>query len=264
MLGRAAPEWSNRKKDLLVCAGGVTEKLEWRRLYPILIEDLQKIHNFCWIEVKVTREGVTDPRPESRKIVREYGDAIKEVSKVEDQETRKWYVEQLVRDCSEVMKSNRETVGIVKPVISSMELSEIDPKSNPLNDEQQTTLSTWASHPYFDKQLAQEAWKKAYATKEFELRFKFKCGPKCQVNEHKMKVLDIEAFMLYRHVFSKYRDMNITFQKMKDKLEDEFERNDIYFALGTHSLYPFVSYMIGSLIRIKKGTKPLKPLVVIA
>lgn len=242
-----------------MCTAGITQDLEWRRLYPIAIEDLQKLHGFSWIDVRVTSEGLADPRPESRRVVRERQNYLTEISKVEDHEVRKWYVEHLVRDCTEAMKNNRETVGIVKPIETSVELREIDPKENPLTDEEQTTLSAWASHPYFDRQLAQEASKKEYAKKEFELRFKFKCGPKCQLHEHNMKVLDIEAFMLYRHVSNKYSDMKTIFQKMRQKLDDEFLRNDVYFALGTHSRYPFVSYMIGTIIRIRKGTKAVQP-----
>ena len=260
ILGRAAPEWSKKKRDLLICTGGVTENLEWRRLYPILIQDISKIHNFSWVDVKVTKEGLVDPRPESRRVVRECGSYLTEVGRVENEEVRKWYVESLVSDCAEVMRANRETVGIVKPIIESVEMNEIEPART--DDERQTTLSLWASHPYFNKQVAMEKRKKTYAKKDFEVRFKFKCSPKCQSNHHNMRVLDIEFFMLYRHIFAKYQDMTVTFRKMRERLEKEFENKDFYLALGTHSSYPFLSYMIGSVIRIKKGVKATKPLEV--
>lgn len=256
MLGRAAPEWSSKKRDLLICTGGVTQNLEWRRLYPILIEDINKIHSFSWVDVKVTREGLADPRPESRKVVREHGQYLNEFGGVKDEGVRKWYMESLVRDCTEVMKADRETIGIVKPIIETFEMSEVEPA--PTDDEKQTTLGLWFSHPYFNMQK----WKKTYAKKNFEVRCKFKCGPKCQLDHHNMKVLDIEFFMLYRHVFAKYQDVAVTFQKMREKLEQELASKDFYFALGTHSSYPFVSYMIGSVIRIKKGIKATKPLEV--
>jgi hypothetical protein len=262
-MGRAAPEWSNRKRDLTVCTGGITQKLEWRRLFPIVIEDLDKLHGFSWVDVKVTRDGVGDPRPESRKVVRGYGQAVTEVGKVSDHSIRKWYVEKLVRDCSESMKEAHETVGIVKPQIISYDVVEFEPKKNPLNDEAQTTLSTWVT--FFDPRKAQDDYKKEYATKDFEVRFKFKCGPKCRLeNGHDMKVLDLQAFMLYRNVSRRYSDMPTIFQKMKDKLNDTIMRNDVYFVLGTHRLYPFQSYMIGALVSIKKGTVATQPLEVAA
>jgi hypothetical protein len=260
ILGRAAPEWSSKKRDLLICTGGVTENFEWRRLYPILIQDISKIHGFSWVDVRITREGLADPRPESRKVVRECGSYLTEIGRVEDEGVRKWYVESLVRDCVEVMKAKHETMGIVKPIIESVEIDEVEPA--PTDDEKQTTLSLWASHPYFNKQATIEKWKREYAKKDFEVRFKFKCGSKCQLDHHNMKVLDIEFFMLYRHVFTKYQDIAVTFQKMKEKLEKELADKDFYFTLGTHSSYPFLSYMIGSVIRIKKGVKAIKPLKV--
>ena len=261
VLGKAAPEWSTKKRDLLVCTGGVTKDLEWRRLYPILIQDINQIHNFSWIDVRVTREGLADPRPESRKVVREDGPYLTEIGKIENEGIRKWYVESLVRDCVEIMRSKHETMGIVKPIIESFEINEVEPA--PTDDEKQTTLSLWASHPYFNKLEALEKWKKTYAKKNFEVRFKFRCGSNCQLDHpHSMKVLDIEFFMLYRHVFKKYQDMKITFQKMNDKLEKEFAEKDFYFTLGTHSSYPFLVYMIGNVIRIKKGVKATKPLEV--
>jgi hypothetical protein len=260
VLGKAAPEWSNKKRDLLVCTGGVTKDLEWRRLYPILIQDIGRIHNFSWIEVKVTREGLADPRPESRKVAREDGPNLTEISRVENDGIRKWYVESLVRDCVDVMRTKHETMGIVKPFIDSFEINEVEP--TPSDDEKQTTLSLWAAHPYFDKQEALEKWKKTYAKKGFEVRFRFRCGPNCRLDHHSMKVLDIEFFMLYRHVFKRYQDIPVTFQKMKEKLEKEFAEKDIYLTLGTHSSYPFLVYMIGSVIRIRKGVKAVKPLEV--
>ena len=101
-----------------------------------------------------------------------------------------------------------------------------------------------------------------YAKKNFEVRFKFKCGPNCQLAHHNMKVLDIEFFMLFRHVFQKYQNMQTTFEKMNDKLQEELASKDVYFTLGTHSSYPFLIYMIGNVIRIKKSVSAVKPLEV--
>lgn len=77
-----------------------------------------------------------------------------------------------------------------------------------------------------------------------------------------MKVLDIEAFMLFKHVSERDSDLSTIFAKMKAKIDDEFNRNDVYFVLGTHSRYPFVSYMIGTMIRIKKGIVATEPLLI--
>jgi hypothetical protein len=262
-MGRAAPEWSKRKWNLTVCTGGVTEGLTWRRLYPIVVEDLPNLHAFSWIEVKTGAASGGDPRPESRTVVRTNGNTIREVGRVTDPRVRKWYVEKLLGDCSEEFKERRQTIGIVKPEVISYDINDFEPKKSPLNDQEQTTLGKWMN--FFDAQAAQLAYKKAYAAKDFELRFQFRCGPNCRAEkEHNMKVLDLEAFMLYRHVAERYPDHPTIFQKMKDKIAEIFERNDVYFALGTHRLYPFASYMIGAMIYIKKGTPALAPMGALA
>lgn len=259
VLGRAAPEWSKKKWNLTVCTGGITTGFEWRRLYPIVIEDLDNLHAFSWIDVKTSTEDVGDPRPESRRVVRTDGNAIKEVDRVTDPRVRKWYMERLLGECSEEMKEHRQTIGLVKPQVISYDIFDFEPKKNPLNDADQTTLGKWFN--FFDAERAKLEYKRAYATKDFELRFLFKCGPKCRLeNGHNMKVLDLEAFMLYRHVSERYSDHPTIFQKMKDKIAQIFENNDVYFALGTHRGYPFAAYMIGALIYIKKGIPPLAPM----
>lgn len=114
--------------------------------------------------------------------------------------------------------------------------------------------------PSISGQIAYEKWSKAYAVKNFEVRARFTCGEQCQLKEHNMKVLDIEFFRLYQNVYRRYRDKEIAFEKMREKIASEEKRNDIYFALGTHNRYPFVSFMVGSTIRIRKGTKAIPPI----
>ena len=241
-----------------MCTGGITPALEWRRLYPIVIEDLAHLHAFSWIDVRTTTEGVGDPRPESRKVVRTNGNTIQEVDRITDPRVRKWYMEKLLDECPDEMKGRHQTVGLVRPRVISYDIFDFEPKKNPLNDAEQTTLGKWFN--FFDAERAQIEYKRAYAAKDFELRFVFKCGPKCRSEKgHNMKVLDLEAFMLYRHVSERYSDQPTIFQKMKDKISQIFQDNDVYFALGTHRLYPFHSYMIGAMIYIKKGTSALAP-----
>jgi hypothetical protein len=106
--------------------------------------------------------------------------------------------------------------------------------------------------------VAQEKWKEEYAKKPFEVKFKFTCGPKCE-HLHRMKVLDLELFMLYQHLYRRYQNQETAFEKMYDAIEKQHREKDVYLGLGTHLLYPFIGFMIGSVIRLKKGpaTRPL-------
>ena len=258
--GKAAPHWSRKKRELTICCGGITENFEHRRLYPIPIKDIDKIHNFSWIEAKVTKQNLPDPRPESRKLLRHLPNYLKVIGRVENHGARKYYLDKCVRPCVEVMKEKRETLGIIKPVIKSMEITEVELKPPEELHDDQTTLAIWANIPSISGQIAYEDWSKAYAVKNFEVRARFTCGEKCQLNEHNMKVLDIEFFMLYQHMYRRYHDKKIAFEKMREKIESENRLKDIYFAMGTHSRYPFVSFMVGSTIRIRKGTKAIPPI----
>lgn len=258
VIGKASPQWSEKKRDLLICTAGVTKNFEWRRLYPIFIGDLDKIHNFSWIEAKVTKK-LPDPRPESRKLLRELPDCLKEVGKIEDVSVRKWYVEKCAQPSIEGMRRERKTLGIVKPVIKGVEITAHPKKAKNDIDDVQSSLTRWAPHPFLARRVAEERWKKQYAERDFVVRFRFICGPECE-HEHNMSVLDIELFMLYQHLYRRYRDRSIVFEKMYEAIEKVHSRNDVYFGVGTHLSYPFLRYMVGSVMRFKKGILMTKPL----
>jgi len=259
VIGKTAPEWSEKKRRLMVCTVGITPNFEWRRLYPIFIRDIENLSNFSWIDVKVSARRLPDPRPETRRISKE-PDHIKLVRHVRDRSIRKWYIEKCVQPCIEQMKRDRKTLGIVEPVIESVNIVPIDKKEKKKEEKEvQLPLTLWGSTPYINRQVAQERWKKEYAKKEFEVRFKFRCGEKCE-HIHNMKVLDLELFMLYQHLFRRWQDREVVFEKMYQAIEREHSRKDIYLGLGTHLKYPFVGFMIGSIMRFKKGLPMTKPL----
>jgi len=255
IIGKAAPEWSKKKRELTVCTVGITPNFEWRRLYPVFISDLDRIHNFSWIDVKISTKRLPDPRPETRRVLRT-NDCIKEVGKIGDNSVRKWFVEKCVQSCVEKLKQERKTLGVVKPIIKEVKITPIEIKPEKVT---QLPLTLWAPNPYISRLVAREKWKEEYAKKPFEVKFKFTCGPKCEKDEHRMKVLDLELFMLYQHLYRRYQNQETVFDKMYEAIEKQHREKDVYLGLGTHLLYPFIGFMIGSVIRLKKGpaTKPL-------
>lgn len=61
----------SRKYAELVCTAGITERGEWRRLYPVRFRQLygeQKYRKYQWIEAKIEK-SISDRRPESYKIM---------------------------------------------------------------------------------------------------------------------------------------------------------------------------------------------------
>jgi hypothetical protein len=86
--------------------------------------------------------------------------------------------------------------------------------------------------------------------------YQFKCGEKgcdmcSQVGKfHKMECFDFGANQLYR----KYDDEKVAREKTRDmcfvRMKSEF---DCWFAVGTHSRYPFLRWMIVGLLWMKKA-----------
>lgn len=255
VIGKTAPEWSGKKRQLMVCTVGITPNFEWRRLYPIFVGDIEKLHNFSWVDVKLSSKRLPDPRPETRRVSRE-PNPVKIVRKVTNPSIRKWYIEKCVQPSIERMKGDCRTLGIVKPIIDSVKIVPIEKK---VEKEPQLPITLWASTPYISRQVSQEKWKKEYAKKDFEIRFKFNCGEECK-HKHDMKVLDIELFMLYQHLYRRWQNREIVFEKMYQAIEKEHKSKDVYLGLGTHLRYPFIGFMIGSIMRFKKGLSMTKPL----
>lgn len=75
VLAKAAPE-ASKKYEELVCVAGITNKGEWRRIYPIPWEIFWRNKNTKfkkkqWIEYELVSNEPSDHRKESRKIIPE-------------------------------------------------------------------------------------------------------------------------------------------------------------------------------------------------
>lgn len=233
---------------MTVCTVAITKNYEWRRLYNFDISDLKDVHNWSIIEVELERKGVKDPRPETRKILRNRSNYLTVLGEIDDRKKRREYIEKLVRPSVQFMQRNKETLGIIKPIDLTYNIRVLDPteyekKPTPLS------LQRWFDYEEFQK----EKKLREYAERQYEVKYRFRCGHACKnVNPHKMIVLDLELFMLYKHVAKNHDDNETILKKMKDKIDMEHKNKDIYLGLGTHLYYPFKSYMIGSVMRFKK------------
>jgi len=72
VLAKAAPEVSS-KYEHLICVAGITDKGEWRRIYPIPWKIFwsmsgQNFKKKSWIQYELESDKPSDFRPESRKI----------------------------------------------------------------------------------------------------------------------------------------------------------------------------------------------------
>jgi hypothetical protein len=243
VLAKATPEISSKYQQL-VCVAGITDKGEWRRIYPIPWETFWKSSgkNFkkkSWIEYELQDEKPSDHRPESRKIKFETITPLGEASFSE--------IEALLRDrltCIETIEEKGprvQSLGVVEPV----ELLDFAPTTN-MHYEELVTRKT-QTDLFGNKVVKLEIPKYKY-------RYIFKDDVGGRIHEALCE--DWEVGELYRKCNEyqkqgKYKDENEVHQKVREKMLDSIMKNrHVYFIVGSH--YRFPTYMIVGVVYPRK------------
>lgn len=244
VLAKAYPLIS-RKYEELVCVAGITDKGEWRRVYPIPWECFWSTspHLFrkkCWIEYELKDEKPSDHRKESRKII---PNSLKQINEEVYQKIRNTLIPKLttVEDL-EKMGHRNSSLGVIKPEIMDFVGEKNEKYEKFLKKKEQKNL------------FGKDAVRIEIPDEHFS--YVFKCGnPECK--GHKMMCEDWELAELYRHCkeylkVGKYKDKAEVFEKVKNKMFKEMlSKQEIFFVIGTH--YRFNSFMIIGVIYPKKG-----------
>lgn len=225
VLAEASPNWSEKYGSYLICTAGINEDGEWRRLYPVRIEQvLGTIHRWNWISVRTTKPD-HDPRIESRKI---NPDEIK-VDGILPKEEKRQLLEKLCDVSLENPVNQRRSLAIVKPEILDFVIRE----------RKKTTIQLTLDGQVFKRQPFGDVG----------LYYKWRCEepcPVCATHPHMMECFDWGANILYRRYLpnketAKEKTTELCYTKMKDNY-------DTWFVLGTHSRRPYSVWMIVSLI----------------
>jgi hypothetical protein len=242
VLAKAAPEVSS-KYEHLICVAGITDKGEWRRIYPLPWSVFWKSSgkNFkkkSWIEYELESETPSDFRPESRKIkfdtIKPLGPAsYKEINDL--LKARLTTIEELEAKTPKV-----QSLGVILP----SQVLDFVPTDNPHYEEMvtkkaQTTLAG-GSAVKLDIPL-------------FKYRYIFKDDN--DGREHELLCEDWEAAELYRHCEEyrkqgRYKDESVVHQKVKEKMLGLIGKGPAYFIVGSH--YRFPTYMVIGVIYPKK------------
>jgi len=244
VLAKACPIVS-RSYEHLVCVAGITDKGEWRRVYPVPWTVFWKsggspFKKKSGIEYELLSEEPSDHRPESRKVIPETMKLGKEapfsdIKKILDEKlTSMEYLNN--KDHKEV------SLGVVKPELLDF---------------------TWDKASHYEEMLEkqkQQTLDKTSAVKidipEREFRYRFKCSPGC-TTVHNMLCEDWEVSELFRNCKKRigqpgYEDLDAICQKVKEKMFDWMKsRRDLYFVVGTQYLYG--TYMIIGLVYPKQS-----------
>jgi hypothetical protein len=235
VLVKATPNWSVSLGQYTICTAGVNDDGKWRRLYPMTWRAIKDNDIKVWdrIEVELAKPD-KDSRQESRKVKSE--SITNSGCAIERRQERRKYLNSLTDPYLPDPNRDNKTLSIIKPVLFGFFVEKRDESID------QATLygGVFKERPYGD----------------IGLHYTFKCGEKgCDMCRdvgkfHKMDCLDFGANHLYR----KYADEHTAKEKVRDRCFVKMKtESDLWFAMGTHSKYPFLCWMIVGLLWMKKA-----------
>ncbi|MBI4360794.1 hypothetical protein HY572_03405 [Candidatus Micrarchaeota archaeon] len=243
VLAKATPEIS-QKYEHLICVAGITDKGEWRRVYPIPWSIFwgSSPLNFkkkMWIEYELESEKPSDHRPESRKIKPATIKPLGEASFNEIEALlfpRITSIEEL-----EAETPKNASIGVVKPTILDFA---------PTTNQHYEALVTKSAQTTLTGQKAIQL-----DIPKYKYRYIFKDDQDGRV--HECLCEDWEVGELYSNCedyrkAGKYRDENEVHQKVREKmLKKVTENGPVYFIMGSH--YRFNTYMIVGVVYPRKA-----------
>jgi len=236
VLVKATPIWSASLGRYTICTAGIAEDGGWRRLYPFTWRTIKNNNIKLWDSISVeTKKPSRDQRPESRKIK---NDTVANLGcAISNREKRRKYLNGLTDSQIPNAAKEKKTLSVIKPILFEFSVEKREEKVD------QATLygGEFKKRPYHN----------------IGIFYKFKCGEKgCGVCRkvgkfHIMECFDFGANHLYR----RYDDENVAEEKVRDKCFTKMRFDyDCWFAMGTHSLYPFLRWMVIGLLWMKKAT----------
>ena len=233
VLVRAIPE-KRKKGSYVVCVAGITDKGEWRRIYPFEFQPFFKKPNFRkrqWIDVQVELPR-KDKRTESRKLIK-----LNSIGSTENEIGTAKKLEKHLSSSINELQTKGLSLGAIKPKPDTLDL-EIKINNTKLLDEQ-TYFSAW------QKQGIQVREK---VKMPVEISYVFQCPGECfcKNKPHKLRIIDWEINELIRNVVKSTQNKKEIESELRQKLIDFMKKRELYFILGTH--FKFKTWMIIGLI----------------
>ena len=211
VLAKTYPSIS-RKYQHLVCVAGLTDKNEWRRVYPIVWQIFWGggFKKKFWIEYEKQSDERSDHRPESRKI---NSKTIKELYEADFKDIKQRLDNKLTTLEYLASKNHKEvSMGVIKP----FKIINFIPEDNEhygklIEKQKQKSLSGKSA-------IQVDIFPKIFS-------YIFYCSPNCKT-KHKMMCEDWELMALYRNCErmrkeSIYKDENEVFEKVKQRFLKE-------------------------------------------
>jgi len=223
-----------------VCTGGITEDLEWVRLYPIqyrMLRKSQQFRKYQWIEVDLLpRENNSDFRKESFKPLLDTLEIVSDVIPADNawRERRKIFDKLPSFTLNEIQEryiQDTTSLGIVKPqeiidVVYIDEDQEWTPKQNAILNQ--------AS--FFENKIPK--LKKL----PYKFQFVFKCND--DDKPHRAKITDWELGVLFLKEVERLGSNEAAAESVRNKYLKTVVNNnrDVSFIMGT--VYPHNSWIV--------------------
>lgn len=235
------PEYSRGYRDWVACTAGLTEEGDWIRLYPIPTKhysDENKIRKFDLVEVvcqKATSEKLG--RKESYKVKEGSDITIIDRSLSTAQTDRVWKersklvlkkVDPSLSYLSSRYEEDKTSLGLIKPqeVLKFYNRKDLEIYAGPVQYQQRIDGSKTPVIQEIPHLFA----------------YRFKCSDNCSIcsnDYHDILCEDWELLEAYRRWGPKYGDVQTLWEKLHDRFYTwMMEERDLYFVVGTHSLYP--------------------------
>ncbi len=243
VLAKACPEVSS-KYESLVCVAGITDKGDWRRIYPIPWAAFwegknTKFRKKWWIEYELESDEPSDHRPESRKVIFDTIHPLREApfSEILDAMQGKFSTIEGLADKGQTVVS----LGAVKPI----ELLDFKPTDN----------------DHYKKMMMKKGQQtldggQAVLLDAPKYKYRFVFRDRTGEGAHEMLCEDWEGGELYRNCEEmrkkgKYPDENTVHEKVKAKMMEVAGKPGAFFIVGTH--FRFGTYMVVGVVYPKKS-----------
>jgi len=234
---KAYPEYSTKYKES-VCTAGITDDGEWIRLYPVpfaIFRSKRTFKKYSWIEVDC-KPNVKEKlhRKESYKI---RPDSIRIVDDSLTKGNRGWDIRDSIvlpmksssiKELQEKFAEDKTSLGLIKPTsINALtidkEISKEDLEVSGYIRNVQMTLEGTA-HSRLEKI-------------PHIFKYQFECN-ESDCSGHHITCEDWEMFQAWRAYRQKYPTPEILIEKFHDRFFNWMQSRNLYFYMGTHSLYP--------------------------
>ncbi|MBU2100465.1 hypothetical protein KKG83_03190 [Candidatus Micrarchaeota archaeon] len=235
VLAKTYPNLS-RKYVETVCVAGITNKGEWRRLYPIPFRKLpfiQRFKKFEWIEVETIKN--TKEKLQRKESCKADAGSIKVLGNVGTGFNRKWnernrlllsHVNKSLEDLEEQKKSRKVSLGLIKPAeLMDFTLTPLEECRDWEKDLIKGTQKTLFGN--YNSPLDRIPWKFSYV---------FKCNDS-ECKGHCLMCEDWELLESWRSWKNKYQNETLLWEKIKQKYFEWMKNRNLHFIVGTESRF---------------------------